>query len=144
MSLTERLTQDGKKAPFVEDCCKLIDDEVADKGGLSGFALKAGYGMIKGMRPGFIAETVGALLPEFAGALDPMWTEAKATPDPVRHMESNRGRVADALLAITDARAQRTKMAAVRGTYEKLRGTAKRHVEDAVPRLAALLRRHDA
>jgi hypothetical protein len=31
----------------------------------------------------------------------------------------------------------------VRGTYDKLRGSAKKNVEDAIPRLAKLLLKHD-
>jgi hypothetical protein len=50
--------------------------------------------------------------------------------------------VADALLGITDRRAQRAKNQLVKGTYEKLRGQAKKHVETAVPRLGELFERH--
>ena len=51
-------------------------------------------------------------------------------------------RVADALLSVTDAKSKNAKSSLVRGTYDKLRGSAKKNVEDAVPRLAKLLEKH--
>ena len=50
--------------------------------------------------------------------------------------------MADALLKVTDAKSKNAKSALVRSTYDKLRGTAKKNVEDAVPRLAGLLKKH--
>jgi hypothetical protein len=142
-SLTEALTSDSKKAAVVEDCLELIDSEVADKGGLSGLAIKAGYGVVKGIKPGFIKQAVSDLLPDFATALQPIYDEAKSKSKPVAdYMKDNSARVADALLAITDAKAQRSKSGAVKGTYEKLRGSAKKNVEAAVPRLGKMVEKH--
>ena len=61
---------------------------------------------------------------------------------PREHLQANPARVADALLGITDRRAQRAKNQMVKATYEKLRGQAKKHVEAAVPRLGELFERH--
>jgi hypothetical protein len=142
-TLTEVLTSDTKKAAVVEDCCSLIDEEVADKGGLSGLAIKAGYGAVKGVKPGFVKQVVTDLLPEFARVLEPMYAEAKSSDRPVgAFFASNGGRVADALLSITDAKAQKSQSGVVKGAYERLRGTAKKNVEAAVPRLGKLIERH--
>lgn len=142
-ALTETLTQDTKKAAVVDDCCSLIDAEVADKGGISGLAIKAGYSAVKGVKPGFIKHTVTDLLPEFAAALDPLYQEAKQANQPVStYFMSHASRVADALLTITDAKARHSKSGIVKGTYDKLRGTAKKNVEAAVPRLGRLIERH--
>jgi hypothetical protein len=142
-TLAEVLTSDAKKAAVVDDCCTLIDDEVSDKGGLSGLAIKAGYSAIKGVKPGFVKNVVTDLLPEFASVLEPLYAEAKTANRPVgAFFISNSGRVADALLSITDGKAQRSKSGVVKGTYDKLRGTAKKNVEAAVPRLGKLIERH--
>jgi hypothetical protein len=142
-TLAEALTSDAKKTAVVDDCCTLIDQEVADKGGLSGIAIKAGYSAVKGIKPGFIKHVVGDLLPEFARVLDPIYAEAKSANRPVSEFfVSNSGRVADALLSITDEKAQRSKSGVVKGTYDKLRGMAKKNVEAAVPRLGKLVERH--
>jgi hypothetical protein len=141
-SLPEVLTNDSKKEQVVDACCELIDQEVADKGGISGLAIKAGYGAVKGVKPGFVRKVVSDLLPEFARALDPIFQEAKTQSKPVpTHFESNASRAADALLTITDAKAQKAQSGVVKGAYEKLRGTAKKNVEAAVPRLARMIDR---
>ena len=144
MGLSEALTSPTKKSAVVADCCSLVDEEVRDKGGLSGLAVKAGYAAIKGVKPGFVAEVVDKLLPEFAAKLDPMWQEGKEKGDAVAFLTSNKSRAADALLSITDAKSKNAKSSVVRGTYEKLRGSAKKNVEDAMPRLAKLLLKHDS
>ncbi len=144
-SLPEVLTDDAKKANVIEDCCALIDAEVKDKGGLSGFAIKAGYGAVKGIKPGFIKQAVTDMLPEFAKALDPLYQDAKSQEKPVADFFSaNAARAADALLAITDARAERVKSGVVKGTYEKLRGTAKKNVEAAIPRLGKMVEKYSS
>jgi hypothetical protein len=142
-SLTEALTADSKKSAVIDDCLALIDAEVTDKGGLTGLAIKAGYRTVEGIKPGFVRQVVTDLLPEFAAALDPLYQEAKGQGRGVRdHFHANTSRVADALLSITDDKARRAKSAMVKGTYDKLRGTAKKNVEAAVPRVAAMIERH--
>jgi uncharacterized protein DUF6918 len=142
-SLAETLTSESKKSVVVEDALALIDAEVADKGGLTGLAIKAGYKTVQGIKPGFVRHVVADLLPEFATALEPLYQEAKASGNGVRqHWTSSSSRVADALLTITDEKAKRSKSGMVKGTYEKLRGSAKKNVEAAVPRLAAMIEKH--
>jgi phage-related tail fiber protein len=142
-NLTEALTGETTKSAVIEDCLSLIDAEVSDKGGFTGLAIKAGYRTVQGIKPGFVRQVVTDLLPEFARALQPIVDEAKTDGHSVReHFASNTTRVADALLTITDDKAKRSKSGMVKGTYEKLRGSAKKNVEAAVPRLAAMIEKH--
>jgi hypothetical protein len=142
-TLVEVLTRPEKKASVVDDCCDLVDQEVADKSGLSGMAIKAGYGAVKGIKPGFIKQAVTDLVPEFAKALDPLFIEANGKSEPLAaYFTKHAARAADALLAITDGKAERSKHALVKGTYGRLRGTAKKNVEHAMPRLGALIAKH--
>jgi hypothetical protein len=142
-NLTDALTADAKKSAVIDDTLALVDAEVADKGGLTGLAIKAGYKTVQGVKPGFVRQVIIDLLPEFARALDPLYQEAVAQGRGVRdHFIGNTTRVADALLSITDERAKRSKSGMVKGTYDKLRGSAKKNVEAAVPRLAAMIEKH--
>lgn len=142
-SLVDVLTDASKKADVVRDCLDIIDREVDDKGGLSGMAIKAGYRAVSGIKPGFIKNVVTDLLPEFAKAIEPVFDEGKNAGKPtVAHLEGNAGRVADALLAITDGKAQRSKSGVVKATYERLRPTAKKNVEQSIPRLARLVEKY--
>jgi hypothetical protein len=144
-SLPDALSAADKKEGVVDDCLGLIDAEVGDKGGISGLALKAGYGAVKGIKPGFIRHVVQDLLPEFATALDPFYQESvEKKKKPSEYFVQNSSRVADALLSITDARAKTSKSGVVRSTYDKLRGTAKKNVEAALPRLGRLVEKHTA
>jgi hypothetical protein len=142
MSLGDAINDPKKKTAIVADCCVLIDEEVSAKGGLSGLAIKAGYHAVKGVKPGFITEVVQKLLPEFADGLDVIWEEGKKDGKPASHFVASKARVADVLLSVTDAKAKNAQSAVVRGTYEKLRGSAKKNVEEAVPRLSKLLEKH--
>jgi hypothetical protein len=75
--------------------------------------------------------------------LDPIYQEAKTNGKPVADFfAADTPRVAEALLAITDQKAQRAKNGLVKGTYEKLRGAAKKNVEAAVPRLGKMVEAH--
>jgi|JI10StandDraft_1071094.scaffolds.fasta_scaffold07424_10 hypothetical protein len=141
-TLSDVLTSEAKKTEVVDACCELIDQEVSDKGGISGLAIKAGYGAVKGVKPGFVRKAVTDLIPEFANALDPFYQDAKAQNKPIAaFFEQNSSKVADALLTITDGKAQRSTSGVVKGTYEKLRGSAKKNVEAAVPRLGKMVER---
>lgn len=141
--LVDVLNSPARKAQVVADCLGIIDAEVGDKSGLSGMAIKAGYRAVQGVKPGFVEKVVQDLLPEFADAVDPIYQEAVADERSIGpYFEAEKSRVADSLLAITDAKASRSKNRVVKKTYEKLRGTAKRNVEAAVPRLGRLIERH--
>ena len=98
---------------------------------------------MKGIKPGFVEKAVEDLLPDFAKALDPIYADAKSQNKNVSEFfSSNAGRVADALLAITDAKAQKAKSGVAKGAYEKLRGSAKKNVEQAAPRLGKLVEKY--
>ena len=140
MSLRDVLLNDAHKGQVVDDCVQLIDEEVKDKGGISGMAIKAGYKTVQGLKPGFVKNVVRDLLPEFADVLEPMYAEAKAAGTPIgQYFTANKARVADALLTITDGKAERSTNSVVKGAYKRLRGAAKSNVEAAVPRLGALI-----
>jgi len=142
-NLSAALTDETKKAAVVTDCCELIDSEVADKRGVGGMAIKAGYKAVKGIRPGFIKQVVTDLLPEFAEALQPIYAEAKDKGEPVApFLEKNGPRAAEALLAITDGKAERSTRSLVKNTYKRLRPSAKANVETAIPRLGRLIEKH--
>lgn len=142
-TLRELLGTKDKRPALITDALRVLDAEVDDKGGLGGIAIKTAYRVVNGISPDFLRQVVDHLLDEFLDALDPIYQEAlgRSVP-PARHLRAQPGRVADALLAITDARAARSQTPVIKGTYQKLRSGAKKHVEAAVPRLADLFERH--
>lgn len=146
-TLTFRLLKDGSKRPrLLADCERLIEQEVASKGGLSGLAIKGAYKIVCAIKPGIIAEAMDGLLDDFVGRLEPFYAEHRRGGGEPRgfgdFIPRRAGAVADALLGITDDRAQSAKNAAVKSAYDKLRPQAKRYVEDAIPNVGRTLARH--
>ncbi|NUP13288.1 MAG: hypothetical protein HOW73_45190 [Polyangiaceae bacterium] len=142
MGLAEALKDDTKKTAIIDDAIKLVDDEVASKSGISGFAVKKGYDAVKSIKPGFVREAVERLLPDMAVKVEPLWNDGKKSGQPRAHLEKNKAQVADALLSVTDAKVEHAKSGLVKSTYKMLRGSAKKHVEEAIPRLGGLLEKH--
>lgn len=139
MGLSNGLNDPNKKASVVADCVKLIDDQVATKGGLSGLGLKAAYATVNGVKPNYIARAVEGLLPEVLSVIDPIWSEGTQKGDPVGYLSQNQSRTADAILSITDAKIEKSNNGIVRGAYNKLRSSAKKDVEEAIPGLAKII-----
>jgi hypothetical protein len=145
--LKDILLEAGKRPRVVTDCEKLIDEEVASKGGLSGLAVKGAFAMVKAVKPGMIHEAVDGLLDSFVERIESFYVDFQANsggkklPD---YLTRRSGEVADALLGITDERAARSKNSTLRKAYEKLRPQGKKHVEDAMPRLGRLIETHSS
>ena len=139
-TLKERLGGGEKRQQLIDDACRVLDEEVSDKGGLGGMAVKAAYAVVKGIRPGFIRQAVDSLLDDFLDAIDPLHREAITQGKrPSDHIKAESGRVAEALLAVTDKKAERAESGLVRKTYDKLRPSAKKHVEAAANRMGQLI-----
>ncbi|MCW8141143.1 MAG: hypothetical protein KIT58_19765, partial [Planctomycetota bacterium] len=73
-TLLERLTTGpGRRDRVLDDCVRMIDEEVASKGGLMSLPLKAAYKVVKGVRPGFVRAAMDFLLDDFCRALEPFY-----------------------------------------------------------------------
>jgi hypothetical protein len=142
MGLSDKVSNEATRNYLVSDCVKLMDEQVAAKNGLSGIALKAAYGIVKGVGPGYIPGALHWLLPEAAVALEPIWEEGVQKGDPVDYLSQNRSRTAELLLGITDVRIKNAKNEIVKASYSKLRKSIKNDVEEAVPDLAKILATH--
>ena len=142
-TLNEMLLVPGNRPKVIADCVQLINEEVDSKGGLTGLAVKGTYAVVKAVKPGFINEAVDHMLDDFVTRLEPFYAEAQSKNEPVGPLMSAKApQVADALLAISDERAQRSKNPTLKKAYEKLRPTGKKHVEQAVPRIGRLVQKY--
>ncbi|MFW2390544.1 MAG: DUF6918 family protein [Polyangiales bacterium] len=140
MNLNDVLSDETRRASVIEDVCRLVDDEVGKQKGLGGVAVKAGYKLVQGVKPGFVRNVVQTLLPDFATALDPIVEHAQAQGQGVGdYFRSNSAQIAEALLAVTDGRVEGSDHGSVKGAYGKLRGSARKNVEGAVPGLGKII-----
>jgi len=144
VKLTEILTEAEQRPAVVRDCVALLDAEVASKGGVSGLAIKAGYKVVKTVKPGLIAEAFNDLLDDFAARLDPTYSAylADGGKSFAAYAAPRAGEIAEALLGITDDRARRARNKTIKKTYDKLRPYGKKNVEQAVPGIGRLIDRY--
>lgn len=143
-TLKASLLDGDRRGAVVTDLQDFVDQEVADKGGLSGGFIKTGYAAVKKVKPGFIRSAINSMLDEFVDALEPHWTAYRSQPVPGfgAYLAGRPHEVAQALLAVTDRRAQRSSRAAVTNVYGKLRPKGEQNVIEALPRLGDLVERH--
>jgi hypothetical protein len=143
-TLKEVLTRPGTRPQVIADCERVIEEEVDSKG-LAGLPIKAAYKILKAIKPGFVSEVIDHMLDDFAERLDPLYQAAVSRNEPVTaYFNARTGEVAEALLSITDQRAQRAKNQTLKAAYERLRSSAKKHVELAVPRISRLVAKYTA
>jgi len=139
MGLSDNLLNPDRKALMTQDFCEMIDAQVASKSGLSGIAIKTAFAALKGIKPNYIYGVVDSLLQPCFTAIDPLWEQGLEQGEPVEYLKAHKSQTADALLAVTDAKVKNTKIQVVRGVYDKLRNSAKQHVEEAVPDFAEII-----
>lgn len=122
---------------------RLIETQVAARGGLRGMSLKTGLAVLKAARPGVLERAVQRLLPEFIDALEPLYQAFRASSDrDFAVFLGKHGRDAtQALLAVADLRV-REASPAVQGAYARLRKLAESEVEAALPAVARTIQAH--
>jgi hypothetical protein len=143
VTLQASLLDPNRRDDVVTDLQTLVDQEVAGKSGLSGGIVKTGYAAVKKVKPGIIRSAIDSLLPEFVAALEPHW--AASQPQPATgfgaYLAGRPQEVSEALLAVTDRRAERSSRA-ITSVYTKLRPKGQDNVIEALPRLGDLVQRH--
>lgn len=140
-TLVELLGKDPVRPQVVADCVDLIDGQVKQKG----FVIKSAYATIKAIKKKFVPETVDGLLDDWLGKLQPhydRWLQAKQPPSFSEYVIARSDDVAEDLLSVTDARAERTSHTTAKKMYSRMREGAKKNVIDAIPDLSRLIERH--
>lgn len=145
-TLKEILLDSGRRPAVVTDLQNLIDSEVGEKGGVSGTVIKTGYSAVKKIKPGIIGSAVDSLLDEFAAALEPIYADFKASGsgDFASYLPTRGDEASDALLSVTDTRAEKSSRDSIKKVYGKLRPKGKENVTEALPRLGKLIDKHAA
>jgi hypothetical protein len=145
-TLKDLLTDATKRRAIVDDCARLVDDEVSAKGGLSGLAIKGAYAVVKALKPGMVRDACEHLIDEFVEKIEPHYAEHKASGGGsfVSFLSGRSTKVADDLLGVTDRRAASAKNPTIKKAYEKLRPTGVKNVEAAVPGIAKIIEKHAA
>lgn len=140
-TLSESLLAPDTRPHVVDDGLALINAELADKSGIAGNAVKLAYKTANSFAPGYIRQTVENMLPEIADRLQPYWADFRASGGSQfgDYLAKRGDEVAESLLSITDAMAERSDRPVVVRAYRTVRGGAAKHVEAALPRLGDLV-----
>src|SRR5580704_14443449 len=117
----------------VADCLTLIDQEVSGKSGISGAAVKLAYKTAKTFAKGYLQSTVENLLPDFVAA------GAAGFGD---YLVKRGDEVAEALLAVTDARAKMSERPVIIRAYGTVRGGAAKNIVAALPATGVLVEKY--
>lgn len=134
-----------KREEINNDCVQLVNSEVKSKRGVSGIAIKAGFGVVKAIKPRMMEDAVEGLLDEFMDNLQ-VYYKSYQEEGEQGSLESYLGargqEVAECLLSITDRRASGSTNRTLVKAYNKLRGKAKEHVSAAAPGIGRVLDKH--
>ena len=144
-TLKEKLLAPTRRPQLVRDCARLLDEEVDRKSGLSGFAIKGAFKMVKGVKPGFVESAIDGLLDAWVEKLEGHhgnYVAQGGSGTFGAFVSRDAHTVAERLLEVTDARAKKVDNRAVVSMYDKLRPNAKEHVVAAVPGLGRVVDRH--
>jgi hypothetical protein len=145
-TLQEILLTPDTQPKVLEDCYELVQQEVSDLSGVSGTAVKLGYKTVAAFMPGHIRYLIEQLVPGLVDQLQPYWADFHAAggSDFGDYLTKRGGEVAQSLLTVTDARAQRSERPTIIRAYRSVRGSAAKHVEAALPRLGELVSKYAA
>jgi Family of unknown function (DUF6918) len=145
-TLADILLAPDTKPKVLGDCYLLIEQEVSEKSGVSGSAVKLAYKTVRAFAPGYFQGVVADLLPPLAEKLEPFWADFTASGGGGfgDYLAKRGEEVAEALLSVTDEIAARSERPAIIKAYRSVRGSAGKHVEAALPRLGDLVLKYAA
>ena len=143
-TLQQILLAPDVRPQVVADCNALIEHEVSEKSGMSGTALKVAYKTASTFAPGHVRHILETLLPKMADNLQPFWADFNASggADFGDYLAKRGDEVAEAMLAVTDARAAASGRPVIVKAYRSVRGGAAKHIQAALPQVGELVRKH--
>jgi len=139
-SLKSALLDSSARPSVVSDLNELVDAEVSKKG----IAVKSGYGLVKKIKPGIIEAAIDSLLDDFVQRLEPFYADFAQSGGGSfgDYLADRSDEVSDAMLAVTDERAERSQRETIKKVYNKLRPQGKKNVEEALPALGGVLQKY--
>ncbi len=145
MTLPELLLDEQLRRAVVADCEIVLEEEAAAKSGVTGLAIKGGFKVVKKLEGGrMVPQLIYDLLPELGEAWEPHHARYRES-DAESFEAYSRGReekLANALLAVTDARVVRAEHKVLQKVYARLRPLALKHIIAAMPRTTKMVDKH--
>jgi hypothetical protein len=145
-TLQEILLAPDTQPKVIADCQTLIDQEVSDKSGVSGTAIKLAYKTAASFAPGYFRKTLDDVVPQIVERLEPYWADFNASGGSEfgDYLSKRGGEVSEDLLSVTDNIATFSSRPTIIKAYRAVRGAAAKHVEAALPRVGDLVLKYAA
>ena len=145
-TLQELLLTPDTQPKVIADCHALIEQEIKDKSGISGTAVKLAYKTITSFAPGYYNGMVQELVPQIVGKLEPYWADFATSGGSEfgDYLAKHGEEVSQALLSVTDARAAASGRPTIIKAYRSVRGGATKHIEAALPQVGSLVLKYAA
>ncbi|HUB38272.1 MAG TPA: hypothetical protein VMA72_05420 [Streptosporangiaceae bacterium] len=140
-TLQEILLAPDTQPKVIDDCMALIEQEVSDKGGIAGTAVKLAYKTVNAFAQGHVRYMVETLLPDMVDKLQPYWADFIVSGGSQfgDYLAKRGDEVSEALLSVTDARAEGSDRPTIVRAYRSVRGSAVKQVEAALPHVGDLV-----
>jgi len=145
-NLSDILQADGAQKAIAADCQTLVEQELANKSGVSAAAVKLAYKAVTSFAPGYYAQTVELMVPNLLVEVQPFWTDFQAAGGGSfgDYLAKRSDEVGPALLKVTDNMASASEKAVVVKAYKTVRGGAEKHIEAAIPAVGTLVEKYAA
>ena len=142
-TLQELLLAPDVQPRVVADCQKLVEQELSSKG-IAATPLKVAYKAVTAFAPGYYQQTIEAMLPHIADALEPFWADFTASGGSEfgDYLAKRPTEVSEALLTVTDNMAAGSQRATVVKAYKAVRNGAGKNIEAALPNLGAMVQQY--
>ena len=143
-TLQEILLAPDTQPKVMADCFTLIDQELADKSGVSATAVKLAYKSVKSFAPGYFREKVDEMLPLIVEKLEPYWADfnTSGSAEFGDYLAKRGDEVSESLLSVTDGMAAVSQRPTIIKAYRAVRGGAAKHVQAALPRVGDLVMKY--
>ncbi len=145
-TLAEMLLTPDVQPKVLDDCETLIEQELSEKSGVSGNAVKLAHKVVTSFAAGYYRKTLADLVPQMVVKLEPFWADFSVSGGSGfgDYLAKRGEEVSEALLSVTDAAAESAERPAVLKAYRSVRGNAGKHVEAALPRLGDMVLKYAA
>ncbi len=140
-TLREILLSPDSEPKVIDDCYLLIEQQIAEKSGVSGTAVKLAYKAVNTFLPGHIRYMVESLLPEMVDKLEPYWADFNTSGGSEfgDYLAKRGEELSQVLLSVTDDRAAGSGRPTVLKAYGTVRNSAGKHIEAALPHVGDLV-----
>ena len=143
-TLQEILLAPDTRPKVVADCYLLLEQQVSEKSGISGTAVKLAYKTVNTFKPGHVRFMVDSLLPDMVDKLEPYWAGYRSDGGAEfgDYLAKNGAEVSQALLGVTDARAAASGRPVIVKAYGTVRGGAAKHIQAALPEVGEIVQKY--